>query len=843
MHNDLKNIDAQLRLWIVREHQFLGRKWKAFHIEPIKKKKRRRASDDTSNRRVVMFATEGPGIDAISIGTMLNWFFPFGENMHQSLCKAFARLDLGLSRTIPTLTFEPSQIIYVDDITADGTPEDVRFDDSSIKTWPSKYSSREVMNDGCALISVGAALLIWQEVNKVTYCNEPMPSAFQGRIAGAKGIWMVSAEPSTIRSEKYDIWIQISASQRKFISHQEDRMNNPASDTHRLTFEYLKHSRSPVQSELHISFIPILIDRGVPCDVVTSLITEQLDAERKELLQILPTEQRLYNWIHQEGPNSTSEIPRWHAGMHKSLPDRIKHLIESGFNPKEEPFLADCIYRFIKQRQIWREAKFRVPLSKSTFVFGVADPLGVLEPGQVHMEFSTPFIDEATGSRFRSLDSIDALVSRQPACRRSDIQKVRAVKHPQLSHLVDVVVFPSRGRFPLAGKLQGGDYDGDIFWLCWDQALVEPFRNAPAPITSPDPAQYGIQQDMRELSSVMDPNDLSTVDDFLNEAMEFRMTPSLLGMVTSFAEKVAYMENRVDSKRLNMLYDMHDLLVDEAKNGYKLTDADYRVFTGKIVRGSQEPKEPAYKRAMKDCEDISDRKEKSDSDERRNAVYDYKKENVLDYLYFDVIRPHDVATLEEVENFYSKGSSDGPDHALAYPYRELRKKGGAEVQQELDALREKLKHVEAKWLNMVHDKERKSDWFNHAVDTCYSLYCSILPMQTDHPDVKPWICPYMRPEYSLWEEIRASIFYAEFTKKRHKLVWSVAGRQLAELKAKSYAGSTTVVPKIKSIMKPKAPKAPRPEEDESDEEFVNAMEDWSGSPVAPRQTNVVGVRR
>ena len=35
------------------------------------------------------------------------------------------------------------------------------------------------------------------------------------------------------------------------------------------------------------------------------------------------------------------------------------------------------------------------------------------------------------------------------------------VFHPKLKHLVDVVVFPTRGTFPLAGKLQGGDYDGD----------------------------------------------------------------------------------------------------------------------------------------------------------------------------------------------------------------------------------------------------------------------------------------------------------------------------------------------------------------------------------------------
>lgn len=53
------------------------------------------------------------------------------------------------------------------------------------------------------------------------------------------------------------------------------------------------------------------------------------------------------------------------------------------------------------------------------------------------------------------------------------IVQVRAVYEPRLSHLVDVAVFPSRGSFPLAGKLQGGDYDGDT--VC--HALISLLRS------------------------------------------------------------------------------------------------------------------------------------------------------------------------------------------------------------------------------------------------------------------------------------------------------------------------------------------------------------------------------
>ncbi|KAJ4359880.1 uncharacterized protein N0V89_000436 [Didymosphaeria variabile] len=823
-NEDLKNIEEQFKLWCAREHSFLGRTWKAFHVEPVKKKKKNgRTTDDLSDKRIVLFAIDGLGIGKpMLIGETINWFLPFEKNMHQAYTKANARLDLGLSRTIPTVTFKPSQIIYVKDMTADKTPEDTHFNDETIDSWPQTYPRGTVMNDGCSLISVGAALLIWQKVRKITNSDEPMPSAFQARIGGAKGVWMISGEPYSASADDHKIWIQISESQLKFKPPREDRSDGLASDPHRLTFEYVNHSRPPVPSELHISFIPILVDRGVPKDHIADLMVEQLDAKRNELIQLLPTTERLYHWIHQEGPSSSGfESPRWQAGMYQSLPDQIKHLFESGFVPEQEPYLADCLYRFIKRRQLWMESKLRVPLYQSTFVVGVADPFGILEPGELHMEFSTPFTDELTGSRLRSLDNMDILVSRQPACRRSDIQKVRAVKRPELSHLIDVVVFPTKGQYPLAGKLQGGDYDGDIFWLCWDQAMVKPFKNAPAPVESPDPAQYGIEQDTRKLSEVMDSRDLSTVNNLLKEALEFRLTPSLLGIVTSHLEKQAYYENQVFSDRLDALCDMHDLLVDAPKQGYKFTNRDFKHYIVNVLRCGN-PKEPAYKEAMKDCE----KKETDEGDKKRKQNYKHKKENILDYLYFEIVRKHDVATLKQVKDFFSKDLGQDPDPVLQYPYLNHREHGSPLVQRELDALVKGLKQVERKWLDitMAEDKDKKTDWYSQAVDTCYAKYRSILPAEVDHPDIKPWIYPFLRPQYSYWEEIRASTFYAVFTR-RHKLVWAVAGKQLAELKAASYADSTAVVPRIKTIMKPKAPKAPRLEEDESEDEFEDALEE------------------
>lgn len=79
----------------------------------------------------------------------------------------------------------------------------------------------------------------------------------------------------------------------------------------------------------------------------------------------------------------------------------------------------------------------------------VADPLAILEEGEVHIAFSTPFDQEFM------LHDIDLLVARHPAALPSDVQKVRAVFKIELKNFQDVIVFPSKGDRPLAEKLSG----------------------------------------------------------------------------------------------------------------------------------------------------------------------------------------------------------------------------------------------------------------------------------------------------------------------------------------------------------------------------------------------------
>ncbi|CAN0221812.1 unnamed protein product, partial [Laminaria digitata] len=55
-----------------------------------------------------------------------------------------------------------------------------------------------------------------------------------------------------------------------------------------------------------------------------------------------------------------------------------------------------------------------------------------------------------------------------------DLRVLRTADIPQLRHLRNVVVFPCVGDRPEPSKMSGGDLDGDIYAVVWDERLLPP---------------------------------------------------------------------------------------------------------------------------------------------------------------------------------------------------------------------------------------------------------------------------------------------------------------------------------------------------------------------------------
>jgi hypothetical protein len=821
---EMEQVSKRWYEWLNNVHTFLGRQWQVFHIEPVKNKKTKiRRNEATHDKRIVLFATSGCSIETISIGTLLNWFIHFGRNASQSFCKIFERISLGLSRPTPTLVFLPSQVKSVRDIWSNGEAECTKFNDPKFK-WQI-VPEAQVMNDGCSLMSVGAAQQIWKRYREAMGIREvqALPSAFQGRIGGAKGMWIVSGESFSKDPKDLEVWIHVSDTQLKFQPHGADLLDE-SFDPLRLTFEVTNYSTAPCAHELHMAYIPILVDRGVPCDTIANMMTTQLNTDRAELLDVLTDPPRLHNWVHRNGAIISSGDNSWHTSLPVALEQKIKLMLESGFTPAKSPYLASTIEKFVQNKQVMKESSLRTPLGKSTYLFGIADPLGVLKSGEVHVQFSSRFTDEVTEESFLRLSNIDMLVSRQPACRHSDIQKVTATVHADLSHLYDVIVFSSRGQYPLAGKLQGGDYDGDKFWVCWDPNLVEPFLNAPAPVQDLNPLSYGIKVDKRRLSEVMSPDDPDSVNGLLREAFKFRSNPSMLGLVTTLLERLAYRDNKVYSPKLDQICDLHDLLVDAAKQGYSFTQTDLNVFQRERLKLQKILKIQAHTAAMKDCLGTTDVEAIA---KLRQTDYNQNPNRVLDYLYFDVLRTHNIETAHCVKRVFS--GVEKPDDTLLFPYQNLQEKKRSVIDKELHNLMDRLAELRSRWNTGFHKGVSTQEKNAHA-EECYRTYQAMQPSQADAPEIKAWLEPYSGAETCSWKFVKASALYAKYPyAEKADFVFKMAGQELTELKARSFSRTRLVIASIYTIMKSTSRKAPTElEEDEegfgSDEEFEAALE-------------------
>ncbi|KAG8739309.1 hypothetical protein FRC10_005793 [Ceratobasidium sp. 414] len=108
----------------------------------------------------------------------------------------------------------------------------------------------------------------------------------------------------------------------------------------------------------------------------------------------------------------------------------------------------------------------RIFLLQSRFLFGVCDPYGVLEEGEVHVRIMEPRKGPTT------LTQTDLMVVRNPCLHPGDILKLRAVHHTRLDHLVDCIVFSGKGKRAAPSMSSGGDLDGDRFTVVWDPDVV-----------------------------------------------------------------------------------------------------------------------------------------------------------------------------------------------------------------------------------------------------------------------------------------------------------------------------------------------------------------------------------
>jgi hypothetical protein len=732
--------------WLTRhDHHCLGRTWRAFYVEEAKTKRKVKSEPLF---RIEFFAVAGqdfahfcrlaPALSPprlqgekptpMTVNALLEWHMPKAANANQHNCKLFQRISLGLSKTSETVNLKPTQVLRLRDL-----------------------PNQTVMNNGCALMSRALANQICHRLG----INTTMPSCFQGRIAGAKGLWMVDRRGSSIEGmNDDDIWIQISDSQLKIYPHPKE-WTGPIDDE-KLTFEVVALSKELHPVDLNVQLLAILEHGGQAKEHIAQLVRDSVQELYDSFLGVLKSNSNrdcraLLQRLRSSGEGVTGRARRleqWTANEAES----IIRFSEAGFAPRDFYPLRFKLRKFLTwllNRHV-EDLKIQVPLS--TYAYCIADPYGVLEADEVHFCFSKNWRDPKSQFDDNLLKEMDVLVGRLPAHVPSDIQRRRAVWKPELHHFKDVIVFSTKGKIPLAHMLSGGDYDGDTPWICWDPNIVQNFRNSPLPSHEYSHEHYGLTKQRVLMSK------LKSTEDFLHSAFIFNLTLSKLGKCTVEHEKLAY-EESINSAKAKELACLLSYLVDSRKAGVHLSEEAWQEFRKKIS-----PKHralPAYKLG-------SDREP--------------KLTNIVDYLKFEVASSEQKRILSGLDDAFPEHDIQRQlDEDLLRPWKAAKQgveessEHKQELQTALDAINTSMVKFYDQWSKA--NGESSGEGFPPLARQAIEGASSIPPpKEGSHPLIHTW----QNSQYE-WRQVLASYAYQKWP--RSGFILHAFGETLCNIKA------------------------------------------------------------
>ncbi len=441
-------------------------------------------------------APEQPSFDRV--WDFIDHHAPLDDNAGSQLGKFIQRVQLGLSTSVPAS--EVDTINYTQDVLGDPDPI---------------TGKQQVMTDGAGAVSLAIAQDIARNLGYAS-----IPSAFQGRLAGSKGVWYL--DPSAqhpVPGQEPVRFIEVRDSQRKIFYK-----NDQPSDLSQHVIDLLGPSRTFSPSTLSKQIILVLHSNGVPISTFADMQRAELRAISDDItnwqgpnatvrLQLATVVERLCKVESMRAKRSTEAAEHRAQGMDSlsgkdAANDRglgdddreiffgqdgrhlwngkplSKHecayeMLLAGFHPRSCNFLADLLVEIAQQAMKKIISRFAIPVGRSAEAMVIPDPTGTLEEDEIQFRFSGDNIfDPDTKLVVQHVPEGDVLVTRHPCLLPTDIRKVRAVVRPELNMYRDVVVFSKKGQRPLASLLSGGDYDGDTIRVFWEPALVEPFENA-----------------------------------------------------------------------------------------------------------------------------------------------------------------------------------------------------------------------------------------------------------------------------------------------------------------------------------------------------------------------------
>lgn len=303
----------------------------------------------------------------------------------------------------------------------------------------------------------------------------------------------------------------------------------------RPNLEICDMASKPISLVLNRQMVKILEDMGCTSAWFFNM-------QNMELLRLRKVTADAYNVAKFLKHQNVGETMRLH---------RMISLCENmGVDYRKDKFLRSVVEAMVLRELRLLKHKARIPVRKGITLFGIMDETGFLKENEVYVTFDTK------GDRFEEPPGPGpVIVTRSPALHPGDIQLPRNVIPPPgspLRELSNVIIFSRHGQRDLPSQLSGGDLDGDIFNIIWDEGVLPRGRFEPADYPRVAPVDLG-----REV----------TTEDMTNFFIDF-MKLDHLGVI---ATRHMILADQKDEGTLHpdclKLAELHSTAVDFSKTG------------------------------------------------------------------------------------------------------------------------------------------------------------------------------------------------------------------------------------------------------------------------------------
>lgn len=240
----------------------------------------------------------------------------------------------------------------------------------------------------------------------------------------------------------------------------------------------------------------------------------------------------------------------------------LAKMLRHGYEPNAEPYLLMMLRAYLENQLSDLRGRCRIYVPKGRILLGCLDETGTLNYGQIFVRITLTKSELESGDQsfFHKLDEKTAVVvgkvvvTKNPCLHPGDVRVLDAVYEIALEEkgLMDCLIFPQKGERPHPNECSGGDLDGDLYFISWDEKIIPPRTVSPMDYTASRPRIMDHDVTLEEIQQFF-------VDYMINDT---------LGAISNAHLILADREpEKALSPKCLRLASLHSMAVDFAKTG------------------------------------------------------------------------------------------------------------------------------------------------------------------------------------------------------------------------------------------------------------------------------------